>query len=160
MMNLRSLPPVAATVGLARMLAGRVHFDRQRIGRVLVVENGERQRIFREVRVDPGRKEPSDPPVTLTLRFRFARFSPATNRRLSLVPIPAIIGMPGFLRKTWTHCDETGYSQGIYLFRSAKQAETYRMSPVIRVLQRRTVDGSFTWQLDPVEEGTDKKVES
>jgi len=142
-MGMRTLPPVAAMTGLARVLAGRVHFDRKRIGQVLVVEDGERHRIFREVRVDPARKEPSDPPVTLTLRFRFARFSPAANRRLSLIPIPAIIGMPGFLGKTWTHCEKTGISQGIYRFESLETAAAYLASPVVRILERRAAPGSM-----------------
>ncbi len=152
-MKLRCLPPVAAIAGLVRMCTGRVHFNRQRVGEVLVLGNGERHRVFREVRLDPGRPVPSGSTVRLTLRFRFARFSPATNRRLSLLPIPTIIGMPGFLQKTWTHCDETGYSRGIYLFESAAQAETYRQSPVITVLKKRTAQGTFSWQLDPGQEG-------
>jgi len=153
-MELRTLPPVAFVAGLGRMLAGHVHFDRQRHGEVLVMENGERHRVFREVRVGPAGAAGPESTVKLTLRFKFARFSPAVNERLSLIPIPVIIGMPGFRQKTWTHCEETGYSQGIYLFASARQAEAYRVSPVIRVLRRRTVEGSFTWELDPVEEGT------
>ena len=153
-MDLRTLPPVAFMAGLGRMLAGRVQFDRQRYGEVLVMENGERHRVFREVRVDPVSVAGPESTVKLTLRFQFARFSQATNERLSLIPIPVIIGMPGFRQKTWTHCEETRYSQGIYLFASARQAEAYRHSPVIRVLRRRTVEGSFTRELDPVHEDT------
>ena len=40
-MDLHTLPPVAAMAGLVRMLTGRVHFDRDRIGDVLTMENGE-----------------------------------------------------------------------------------------------------------------------
>jgi hypothetical protein len=151
-MELKTLPPVAAMSGLIRTLAGRVHFNRDRVGDELVMENGERHRVFREVRVDPHRMAPPESVVTLTLRFQFARFSQAANQRLSLLPIPVIIGMPGFLKKTWTWCDETGYSQGIYLFASAGQAEAYRRSPVIRVLKKRTVKGSYSWTLDSVRE--------
>lgn len=111
-MILPYFPPVAAVAGPGRMLTGRVHFDRQRIGRVLVMENGENHRIFREVRLDPGPTVPSESTVRLTLRFQFAMFPAATSRRLSLPPIPATIGMPVFLPKTWTHCEVTGYRQG------------------------------------------------
>jgi hypothetical protein len=51
--------------------------------------------------------------------------------------------MPGLRQKTWTHCDETGYSQGIYRFESVETAETYRASPVVRILEKRTVPGSM-----------------
>ncbi len=151
-MELKTLPPIAAMTGLARTLAGRVHFNRNRIGDELVMENGERHRVFREVRVDPGRRVLPESTVTLTLRFQFARFSQVTNQRLSLLPVPVIIGMPGFRQKTWTHCEETGYSQGIYVFASAGQAEAYRRSLLIRVLEKRTVKGSFSWKLDSVRE--------
>jgi hypothetical protein len=107
------------------------------------MENGEQQKVFREMWVEPVSKEKHESPVTLILRFKFARFSPATNRILSLLPVPVIVGMPGFIQKTWTYCDGTGHSQGIYLFESAQQAEAYRNSPVIRVLEKRTVKGSF-----------------
>jgi hypothetical protein len=153
-MKLRYSPPVAAAAGFIRILAGRVHFNRQRVGEVLIMENGERHRVFREVRVDPGFPVPPESTTTLTLRFQFARFSQVTNQRLSLLPAPVIIGMPGFLKKTWTWCEETGYSQGIYLFESVREAEAYRQSPVIRVLIKRTVKGSFSWTLDPVQENT------
>lgn len=151
-MELKTLPPVAAMTGLARTLAGRVHFNRNRVGDELILENGERHRVFREVRVDPGRMVPPESTVMLTLRFQFARFSQVINQRLSLLPVPVIIGMPGFLQKTWTVCDESGYSQGIYVFASAKQADAYRQSLVVRVLKKRTVKGSFTWTLDSVRE--------
>jgi hypothetical protein len=151
-MNMLTFPPVAALTGIVRMLSGRVHFNRQRVGDELVMDNGERHRVFREVRVDTHRMVPPESVVTLTLRFQFARFSQAANERLSLLPIPAILGMPGFLQKTWTHCDETGYSQGIYQFESAVQAEAYHRSPLIRVLKKRTVQGSFSWQLVPGQE--------
>ena len=142
-MDLRYLPPVATITGLERLLTGRVRFNRQRVGEVLVEENGERHRVFRELQVDPPHSPNAKHPVVLKLRFKFARFSPAVNRWLSLLPIPAIIGMPGFKQKTWTHCDETGYSQGIYRFESVETAEAYRISAVVRILERRSVPGSL-----------------
>jgi len=143
-MDLRYLPPVAAITGLGRMLTGRIRFNRQRAGDVFVEENGEQHRVFREVHVDPPGSLQGGPPVVLKIRFKFARFSSAVNRWLSLIPVPAIIGMPGFEQKTWTHCDETGYSQGIYRFESVQTAEAYRASPVVRLLEKRAVPGSMS----------------
>jgi len=142
-MDLRTLPPVAFMTGLGRMLAGRVRFNRQLVGEVLVEENGERHRVFREMQADPTRSLPVKTQVVLKLRFKFARFSPAVNRWLSLIPVPAIIGMPGFRQKTWTHCDETGCFQGIYRFEFVETAEAYRTSPVVRILEKRTAPGSM-----------------
>lgn len=163
-MKLRCFPPVAAMAGLWRMLTGRVHFNRQRLGETIVMGNGERHRVFREARVDQSPMVEPESVVTLILRFQFARFSPAINRLLSLLPIPVILGMPGFLRKTWTFCDQTGFSQGIYLFGSAMQAEAYRQSPVIGILKKRTVEGSFSWKVvpgreDPVTQAVNARME-
>jgi hypothetical protein len=72
-MNLRYLPPVAAVTGLGRMLRGRVRFNRQRTGEMLVEENGEQHRVFREVRIDSSSSLAVKPPVVLKLRFKFAR---------------------------------------------------------------------------------------
>lgn len=143
-MVLRYLPPVAAITGLGRMLAGRVRFNRRRVGKILIEENGEQHRVFREVEVDSPQRLPCGLPVALKLRFRFARFSPAVNRWLSLIPVPAIIGMPGLRQKTWTHCDETGYSQGIYQFESIETAEAYLASLVVRMLEKRAAPGSMS----------------
>jgi hypothetical protein len=142
-MDLRYFPPVTAIIGLGRMLTGQVRFNRQRVGEMLVEENGEQHRVFREVRVDSRRSLPVEAPVVLKIRFKFGRFTPAVNRWFSLLPVPAIIGMPGFKKKTWTYCDETGYSQGIYRFESVEAAEAYRASPVVRILEKRTVPGSM-----------------
>ncbi len=153
-MDLHTLPPVAAMAGLVRMLTGRVHFDRDRIGDVLTMENGERHRIFREMRVDPAGDVMQESAVTLKLRFRFTRFSSGTNQILSLLPVPVIAGMPGILQKTWTYCDETGYSQGIYRFESDLLAEGYLRSLLIRVLKGRTVEGSFAWNIEYDHQGS------
>jgi hypothetical protein len=57
--------------------------------------------------------------------------------------------MPGFRQKTWTFCGETGYSQGIYQFESMELAEGYRTSPVMRILEKRSVPGSTSHELLP-----------
>lgn len=147
-MNIRYSPPLAAMAGFGRMIAGRVHFRRERVGTILVSSDGEQNRVFREMRVDPAEDVLPESAVTLKLSFRFARFSPRTNQFLSLLPVPMIAGMPGILEKTWTYCDDSGYSQGIYHFESELLAERYLRSLVIRVLKRRAVKGSFAWDIE------------
>ena len=145
----RYLPPVSVAVTIGRLLSGRIRFPGDNIGKVLTMEDGERQAVFREARVSSSRTVPYDSMTVLKVRFRFARFSPAANRRLSLIPIPVITGMPGFRQKTWTYCEESGFSQGIYQFESAEQAEGYIRSPVMRTLERRSVPGSTSRELLP-----------
>jgi hypothetical protein len=147
-MNIRYFPPVSAMAGFGRMITGRVHFRRERVGTIIVSADGEQNRVFREMRVDRAGDVMPESKVTLTLRFRFARFSPRTNQFLSLLPVPVIAGMPGILQKVWTYCDETGYSQGIYLFESKMFAEAYLRSPIVRLLEGRAAEGSFSWEIE------------
>jgi hypothetical protein len=111
------------------------------------MEDGEAHVVFREVRVASSRSVPAESMTVLKVRFKFASFSPTVNRRLSLIPIPVITGMPGFRQKVWTFCEESGYSQGIYQFESMDLAEEYRKSPVMRILEKRTVPGSTSYEL-------------
>jgi hypothetical protein len=141
------IPPVAVAVAVWRLLSERIHFPRDRVGTVLAMENGEAHTIFREVLVTSSRSVSVESMTVLKVRFKFARFSPAVNRHLSLIPVPVIIGMPGFRQKTWTFCEETGYSLGIYQFESAQQAEGYRKSLVMRILEKRSVPGSTSQEL-------------
>lgn len=146
---IRYLPPVAVAVAVWRLLSGRVRFPRDHMGKILTMNNGEAHTVFREVRVTFSRSVPVESMTVLKVRFKFARFSLGVNRRLSLIPVPAIIGMPGFRQKTWTFCEETSYSQGIYQFESMRQAEEYRKSLVMRILEKRSVPGSTSHELLP-----------
>ena len=145
----RYLPPTAVAVATWRLLSGRIIFPKDRLGRVLTMEDGEKHSVFREVRVLSSGVVPAASMTVLKVRFRFAKFTPAVNRFLSLIPIPVITGMPGFRQKIWTLCVESGYSQGIYQFESVQQAEDYRRSPVMRILEKRSVPGSISCEFFP-----------
>jgi hypothetical protein len=147
MSSARYLPPVSVAVTLGCLLSGRVRFPKDRVGRVLTTQEGEAHTVFRAVQVTSSRSVPVESMTVLRVRFKFARFSPTVNRSLSIIPIPVIIGMPGFRRKIWTFCEESGYSQGIYQFEWMDQAEGYGRSLVMRVLEKRSVPGSMSHEL-------------
>jgi len=147
MPSVRYLPPVAVMVAIGRLLSGRIRFSGDRVEQVLTMEGGEKHLIFREVRVSSSGPVPESSMTVLKVRFQFARFSPETNRRLSLIPVPVILGMPGFRQKTWTFCETSGFSQGIYQFESPETADGYRRSPVMRILEKRSVPGSMTHEI-------------
>jgi hypothetical protein len=149
MPTVRYMPPVVVVVAIGRLLSGRIRFSRDRVRQLLTMGDGEEHRVFREVRVTSNRAVPAESMTVLMVRFKFARFSPAANRRLSLLPIPVILGMPGFRQKTWTLCEDSGFSQGIYQFESPGAADGYRRSPVMRVLEKRSVPGSMTHEVIP-----------
>jgi hypothetical protein len=143
----RYLPPVAIAVTVWRLLSGRIRFPGDHVERILTMEDGEEHVVFREVRVASSRSVPEESMTVLKVHFKFARYSAAVNKRLSLIPIPVITGMPGFRQKTWTYCKESGYSQGIYQFESMEMTEGYVASPVMRILEKRSAPGSTSYEL-------------
>lgn len=147
MSTARYLPPVSIAVTIGRLFSGRIRFSGDRVGKTLTMENGEVHTVFREVQVASSASVPDSSMTILKVRFQFARFSPAANRRLSLLPVPIILGMPGFRQKTWTFCEESSYSMGIYQFESPEAAEGYRRSPVMRILEKRSVPGTMEQEI-------------
>jgi len=145
----RYLPPVSVAVSIWRLLTGRISFPRNRVGQSITMKDGETHTVFREMQLASSTSIPADSLTVLKVRFQFSRYSPAANMRLSLIPIPVIAGMPGFRQKTWTFCEASGYSLGIYQFESEEQAEKYRNSLVMKVLERRSVPGSTSHELFP-----------
>jgi hypothetical protein len=116
----RRLPPVCALVAVLRVLTGRLRFENRYVGRVFVMENGQRFRAFRHLSQRAGGAGGQVSPAVLVVRFKFARFSQSVNRLLSLIPVPLIGGYPGFRHKLWMVDDETGYWQGVYEWKSAE----------------------------------------
>ena len=88
MSTARYLPPVSIAVAIGRLFSGRIRFSGGRVGKTLTMENGEVHTVFREVLVASSASVPSPSMTLLKVRFQFARFSPAANRRLSLLPVP------------------------------------------------------------------------
>ena len=147
MSTARYLPPVSIAVTIGRLFSGRIRFSGDRVGKTLTMENGEVHTVFREVQVASSASVPDSSMTILKVRFQFARFSPAANRRLSLLPVPIILGMPGFRQKTWTFCEESSYSMGIYQFESPETAEGYWRSRVRRILEKRSVPGTMEQEI-------------
>jgi hypothetical protein len=140
----RRLPPVCALVAVLRLLIGDLRFERRYLGRVFVMEDGQRFRVFRHLSFRGGRTEAQVSPAVFVVRFKFARFSQGLNRLLSLIPVPLIGGYPGFRNKLWMVQEETGFWQGVYEWESTEAVETYRRSFVLGVMNRRAEPGSIS----------------
>ena len=134
---------LARAVGL--WLHGRVHLLEDQVGSV--VRDGEDYLIFRQIVVDtidaPGKK----PEAILKIRFRFARGSARVNKKLSLIPIPFIIGVPGFRSKLWMLGQETGQFQGVYEWDTRVAAEAYMRSFAIRLMTRRAIPETLSHEI-------------
>jgi hypothetical protein len=99
--------------------------------------------VFRHLILARRTGATADMPI-LVVRFRFARGTQAVNRRASLLPIPLIVGYPGFREKIWTMNPRTGYWQGIYQWESDSDAANYCRSFVLSIMTRRTEQGSLS----------------
>ena len=147
MSSIKYLPPVALAVSVGRLLSGRIRFPKEHTGKLLINENGDEYYVFSDTQVTSSGSRLAGPKAVLRVRFKFDRYSDAVNRRLFLLFTPVITGMPGFHRKIWSVCEPRGVYQGIYQFESVEQAENYKRSAVIWILEKRSVPGSISYEL-------------
>ncbi|MFC1873947.1 hypothetical protein ACFLYX_01460 [Chloroflexota bacterium] len=131
------------------VITGRLHFTKGRIGELFTMDDGQEYTIFRKVIVDLKPELVKKPGDILIIRFNFAHGSPKQNKRLSLIPIPFIVGLPGFKSKTWALQKESGGFQGIYEWDTIQDAENYKKSFAIKLMTKRAVPGSITLQIIP-----------
>jgi len=144
--KVRHLPPICFLAANANLLIGWVRFPREHLGRVLEMDDGQRFTVFRHAHL---KRRASGKPAVFVVRFKFARFSQAANRRLSIIPIPLIVGFPGFMDKLWMVNAENGYWQGVYQFESPAAVEAYRHSFVLGLMNRRAASGTLSEQVHP-----------
>jgi hypothetical protein len=149
MPSIRYFPLVAVAVTAGRLLARRIRFPKNIVGKLLKMEDGEEYFVFSDVEVASSKSHPPESMAMLRVRFKFDRYSDPLCRRLFLIFTPIITGMPGFQRKIWSFCKESGYYQGIYQFDSMELAERYRKSYIIWIMEKRSVPGSISCELLP-----------
>lgn len=105
------------------------------------------------VRSRQHQPHPSEQTAVFIARFKFARLSQRCNRILSLIlsliPIPLIVGFPGFQEKIWMVDEETGYWQGIYQWESESAIVAHQQSYVLRVMNKRAVSTSISYTFLP-----------
>ena len=134
---------------ISYVLRGRLHFPRECIGEVLVMEDGEEFVIFRQAVVDPGQNQPGEPGATFRVRFCIAHMSLKQNKLFSLLPIPFFIGLPGFRSKLWMISEASGDCQGIYEWNTVQDAENYASSFAMKFMTMRSVPGSVSCEVIP-----------
>lgn len=141
---MRRLPPICFFVAIFLWLTRRARFLKTFLGKTIQTDDGKRFKIFRHAH----RKRNCQTPTVLVVRFRFAKHSEKTNRRLSKIPIPLIVGYPGFCDKVWMS-SEDGYWQGVYQWESESAVESYKRSFVLSVMNRRAAKDTVTMTIIP-----------
>ena len=134
---------------LSYSLTGHLHLNKKRIGDLITMEDGQEYIVFRQVIVDSRQSQPVGPGAILRIRFNFAHGSPKQNRLLSLIPIPFITGLPGFMSKTWALQKDSGGFQGIYEWDTIQDAEIYKKSFAIKLMTKRAIPGSVAFDISP-----------
>jgi hypothetical protein len=130
------------------LLLGKVHFPEELVGTELTMEDGLKFSVFRRLKVTSNDNNPESPAV-FKVRFKFKNLGISTNKRLSIIPAPFLVGMDGFLEKDWTINDETNEFQGIYQWSSTEAAERYPDTFIFKLMTKRAVPGTVSYEILP-----------
>jgi hypothetical protein len=146
---LKTSPLDSALRFVVNVVIGRIHFPKNRLGEIIILDDGLEWTIFRQVIITPSRGQPEIPGAIFRPRFRIKGMSHAQNVRFSILPIPFFVGLPGFRSKLWLYNEETGDSSGYYEWDSLEDAENYRNSFAARFMARRSEPGSVSFIVTP-----------
>jgi len=124
------------------IITGRISFPKDRQGEEILMNDGLKFKIFRQVIIKPRKKQTAHPEALLKVRFIVDNMSMKQNIRFSRIPIPFFIGLSGFRSKLWTFNEETGYFQGIYEWDTIKHAKKYSNSFAMKFMTRRAKLGT------------------
>ena len=130
---------------ISNLFAGRVSLPKQYVGKVLNIDNQD-YTIFRRLKVDLKKTETSI--AVFKVNFKFRNLPTRINKYLSMIPVPFLIGLPGFREKYWT-ISEDGYFQGIYQWASEALANDYPNTFIFKVMTKRAVPGTVSYEVIP-----------
>jgi hypothetical protein len=142
---------VCANTFVVNILSGKVSFPDENVGKTLTMEDGEKFVILRRLKVS-DKDEGIDGAAVFKVRFKFKGLELETNKKLSMIPAPFLMGMKGFHEKYWTFNENTGYFQGIYQWETKKIAESYPDSFIYGLMTKRAKKGTLSYEIMP---GTD-----
>ena len=134
-MNLNQMPPILFARAFRLWFDKRIKFPKDVIDTIISEE--EDYKVFRKVIVLQKDYSIKSPSAIFKVKFQFAKFTFATNKRLSLIPIPLIIAQPGFISKTWLLGLKTGCFQGYYEWESLEAANNYENSFPFKMMKKR-----------------------
>ncbi len=154
--NLQRGPFASIICAIYFMLQRRIHFLNEHLGEM--VDGGEEFVIFRHMILDPDKGQPEKPGAIFRVRFKFSGMSPRMNMKASLIPIPFIVAQPGFRSKKWALKEKTGEFQGIYEWDSVASAENYRTSFPLKLMKKRAVPESLSFDIREISHTGEQKT--
>lgn len=142
------LVAVFANTFIYNVFSGRVDFPEKLIGQKLIMEDGSKFIVFRRLKII-DKADIANNRAVFKVRFQFEGFKPSTNKRLSMIPIPFLIGMKGFREKYWAFDESSGFFQGIYQWESEEFAEKYPNSFIFKLMTKRSAKGTLSYEIIP-----------
>ena len=121
---------------VVNIISGRVHFPEKYVGATLRMKDGQEFKVFRRLQIET-RNDSHPEHAVIKVRFKFKGVEVETNKRLSMIPAPFLMGMKGFREKYWSFNEKTEYFQGIYQWESKETAEKYTESFIFKRMTKR-----------------------
>ena len=131
----------------AGLIKRRIHFPKRYLGRILLMEDGQKFQVIRHLEINPE-NGPDKLRAVFKVRFKFSGLSLPVNKRLSMIPAPFLMAKPGFRQKIWSVSGD-GYFQGIYEWASKEAAAKYPQSFIFRMMTKRSAAGTLSSEVIP-----------
>lgn len=128
-------------------LTSKILYPINFLGKQITMEDKMTFKIFRHLSVK--RENYNNIGSIFIVRFKFSKLNHKANILTSLLPIPLIVGHPGFNDKLWMIDWETGYWQGVYQWDSVENIENYKKSFILKVMNKRSLKDSITYNIIP-----------
>ena len=142
--KVRKNPIICLLLSLGRFIVGRLRYSKEYVGITIKMENGEEYQIFRHIKFIHQSNDGQG--SVFIVSFKFARLSQKANKFVSQFPMLLITGFPGFRTKMYAVNRENGYWLGMYQWESKRALEEYKQSFVLKVMNRRAIDGTVTYR--------------
>jgi hypothetical protein len=127
------------------LISLRVIFLRKDKNKQIVMEDGQKFRVFRHVKI--RYKQSVKPEAVFVVRFRPKNMTVKGNIRFSVIPMMVFMGFHGFCEKYWCVNDETGLCQGVYAWQTIEDAENYSKSIAMRFMTKRSDPKSVSFKI-------------
>jgi len=135
-------PLYAIPKSFIMLSAGKTSYPKDRIGEVIIRDDGKIFRIFREMQIKANKVRPAIPNGIFQVWFS-TKSAPEKTIRLSRMTLFGFSSLPVFRSKLWLINDETKEFGGIYEWDSVEEANHYDKSYAMNFSHWRSLPSKF-----------------
>jgi len=139
-MKYNPLCVILKSIGL--LVGGRAQFPKDRVGKTITTEDGQKYTVFREVVIKSKAGQPEVPGGFFRVWFHTRMALPNTIR-LSYLTMFGFLGLLGFRSKVWLFNEASGEFGRIYDWDTVQDADNYDKSYAMKFSKCRSVPGKF-----------------